>query len=194
MTRITLILAGPTPWELEGRLVGAQHLPLAEEGVAAVSRAAASLPHPLTVVYRPRRNEACDEASHIVAQHFRLRARDHDDLEEMSLGLWQGLRLQDLRHRFETAWGQWEDNPLAVHPPEGEPLAHAIARIRPAVCEVVRRHRRGHVGLVLRPIALQIALGALRREPDHTIAAHLHDTAAMETMELSRQDVASLAG
>jgi hypothetical protein len=38
--------------------------------------------------------------------------------------------------------------------------------------------------LVMRPLALQIALGVLRNESAETIASHLHNAISMETIAL----------
>jgi broad specificity phosphatase PhoE len=192
MTRIMLIYAGPTPWELEGRLVGNQSLPLTEEAHARIAAMVEAITEPVTAVYRAKANEACDETARIVATKFKLRPRDNDDLNGLNLGLWQGLTIEAVSARFPTVFAQWEKTPLSVTPPEGESLEEAIARLRAAVLGILRRNRDGSIALPLRPVALRIVSGILRRERiDETIAS-IRDVIDFETIELNDEQVQEL--
>jgi broad specificity phosphatase PhoE len=191
-TRAVLIEAGPTPWDIEGRIVGSASLPLTAEAMDAIRHRVDSLAHPLSSVYRAAANEACDQASKIIAQKFRLRPRKQSELEELHLGLWQGLSPEVVRTRFPTVYRQWEEQPLAVTPPEGEPLEAAIIRIRTALGQILRRNKGLTVGLTLRPMALQIAAGVLTGQTPPQIAACLRQRLAMETIEIDEAGVKAL--
>lgn len=185
MTRVLLISAGPTPWDVEGRLGGNPTLPLTTDGEIELQKTLASLDHqPVTAIYTCVNNQACDQAAKIVARHYNVRLRDCDSLESMSMGLWQGLTREELRFRFPTVFAEWEECPLNVNPPQGESLEVATARIREGLQRILKRNRGGTIALVLRPVTLQIALGLLRGEPLHTLVAHLHDTTPLETMDV----------
>jgi broad specificity phosphatase PhoE len=184
MTKVMLIHAGPTPWDEEDRVAGAQTLPLCENALACITQLARSITQPVTAIYYSKRNEAVAQAAKALSSHFNLRARDNEALEGYQLGLWEGLTRSELRRRFPRVFPQWEENPLGVNPPEGETLPEAIERLHAAVLKIVRRNRGGSILLVLRPLALQIVLGVLRHERPENIAAHLHNPTAMETIEL----------
>ncbi len=189
MTRYLLIPAAPTPWDLEDRIGGTHSLPLETDGEIAIREALKALPHTVTALYTYRGNEACEQAARLVSQRFDVRVRDVPLLEPVSLGLWQGLTRGELRFRYPTVFPQWEEDPLSVNPPEGEPVAHAIDRFRQALAKIHRRRRgtgqsdNAAVALVLRPLSLQIAAGLLRGEPPAALAAHLHDPPRTETIE-----------
>src|SRR5262245_24635152 len=68
MTRIVLIHAGPTQWDVEGRLVGNHPLPLTEAARVAIERIATGLPDAVSAVHCFKKNEACHEAAKIVAR------------------------------------------------------------------------------------------------------------------------------
>ena len=93
------------------------------------------------------------QAAALVAARFEIKARDEPGLEEVGLGLWEGLTRDDLRFRFPTVYPQWEEEPLAVNPPDGEPLPDAIARLSEALAQVRRRARGAATALALRPMA-----------------------------------------
>jgi probable phosphoglycerate mutase len=140
---------------------------------------------PLTAVYRPGGNEACAQTAQIITQKYRIRARDNAGLDEVSLGLWQGLMPDDIRQRFPTVYRRWEESPLLVTPPEGEPLESAITRIGSAVKTIARRNRGYNVALALRPMALQIVIAVLQGRTSTDIAAHLHDRTPIATIEVN---------
>lgn len=185
MTRLILIEAGPTPWDAEDRLVGNHTLPLAPGAAAVVAAAVAQLDHPVDAVYRSAANEATNQAAQLLADRFKLRARDNPDLEEVDLGLWQGLTRTDAKFRFPSAFDEWLQNPAGVRPPEGEALEAAVDRLRGSLRKILRRHRDKTVAVALRPMAMQITLGLLRDEPLAAIAAHLHNREGIATIDVA---------
>jgi broad specificity phosphatase PhoE len=184
-TRILLIEAGPTPWDAEGRISGSMSLPLTAEAIDAARHLVDSLEHSLASVYRPAANEACDQVAKIAAKRFDLRPRDNAQLQEVRMGLWEGLTRDELKTRFPTVFPQWFSNPLSVTPPEGEPLGEAIGRIGSALGRILKRNRGATLALALRPMALQIAAGLILDQPPDQIARHLHERQPMASMDVS---------
>lgn len=189
MTQILLIHAGPTPWDVEDRLVGNHPLPLTDLARVTIEGIVQSVPHQLSVVYRFKKNEASDQTARLIAERFQIRASDSAALDEVNLGLWQGLTRSDLHFRFPTVFAQWEENPLAVNPPEGETLLNAIVRVQVGLKRILKRNRGVAVAFSLRPMAMQITLGLLRGENPQQIAGHLHKTSAVETIDLNNDDL-----
>lgn len=184
MTRVLLIHAGPTPWDVENRLTGAQSLPLIPDAVAAVTSLIDAIATPPTAIYLHKANEACLQTAKLLAARFHLRLRDNDALGEMRLGLWEGLTRDEVRRRFPTVIPQWQEDPMSVRPPEGESLGEVIDRVQPALEKILRRNREGVIALVLRPLMMQITHGLLRHEPPHAIARHLNAVDVMQTIEI----------
>jgi broad specificity phosphatase PhoE len=186
MTRVLLIHAGPTPWDEENRLTGAHSLPLTPDAVvAARSLIDALAATPPTGLYLCKSNEACRQVGGMLAEGFNLRIRDKPALEEMRLGLWEGLTRDEVRHRFPSVTSQWQDDPLSVLPPGGESLGAVIERVEPTLRKIMRRNRGGEVAIVLRPLAMQVARGLLRGESARQIASHLNNVDVMERIEIS---------
>jgi alpha-ribazole phosphatase len=184
-TRVVMIEAGPTPWDKEDRLVGDSSLPLTAEAMDAIGHLLDKVETPIAAAYRPGANEACVQAAQIIGKKFGIRARDNPDLDEVGLGLWQGLLPEEIRLRFLTVYPKWEEEPLVVTPPDGEPLEAAIRRIGGAARRIIYRNRGTCVALVLRPMALQIAAGLLHGRSSADIAKRLHHRQAMETIEVN---------
>lgn len=183
MSRIILIQAAPTPWDVEDRLVGNHPLPLTELAIATIESLARNLPKDVATVHAFKKNEASLQAARIVAEAVAVKATDNRHLDEINLGLWQGLTRAELRFRHPTVFPQWEQNPLSVNPPDGETLLSAIQRVAGALKRIIKRRRTDSMVLVLRPFVMQIALGVLGGEEPPAIAGHLHKSSPMETIE-----------
>jgi probable phosphoglycerate mutase len=183
MTRVVLIKAGPTSWDAEQRIGGNVNLPLTEDARAKITVLLDSLPK-IDAVYHCESHEACNEVAKMVAKLHKLRPRDNAALDAWNLGLWQGLRMEDLRARYPTVMEQWEESPSDVLPPEGESFLEAVERVRGGLRSILRRNRGRTIALALRPSALQIAAGILRRQSPEQIAPHLQNETPMETIEL----------
>ena len=163
-------------------------MPLTAEGTATIELLVNGISEKVTAIYACKANEACQAVAKMLGATFGLRWRDRPELDELHLGLWQGLTRDELEHRFPSVFPMWEEQPLSVNPPDGESLAQAVERIDMPLRKLLRRNRGGVVVLVLRPLALQIVAGLLRGEGPEAIASHLHVATAMETIEVNQEE------
>jgi broad specificity phosphatase PhoE len=88
-------------------------------------------------------------------------------LNEVNLGLWQGLLLADLKRKHRRAFLTWMENPDSVEPPGGERLDRAYARLVAGLEDIIRANMRRKVMVVLGPYAYALLTCYLRdRELD----------------------------
>ncbi len=190
MTRIVLVCAAPTLWDDENRLVGNYSLPLTAQAVANLKSLVDAIPGSISCIYVDKTSEPAMAVGKLLASRFKLRTRHGADLGEINLGLWQGLDRPALRTRFESSFPLWEQNPLAVTPPQGESVERAIERLRKGLTKILKRNRCPAIAIPTRPLAMQMLLGILRCESLEQIAGHLHQPATMETIELADEQIA----
>jgi phosphoserine phosphatase len=183
-TRAVLIEAGPTPWDVEGRMVGNSSLPLTAEATDSIRHLLDGVAGPIDSIYHVAANEACHQVAQLISKKFGIRARDIRDLDEVRLGLWQGLLPEDIRARFPTVYPQWEAQPLLVTPPDGEPLEEAIQRMRAPINRILRRNKDQTIILPLRPMAFQIVRGIMQKQSSVQIAQRLRERQAIATIEI----------
>ncbi len=149
MVRIVLIRPGITDYTQQRRIQGTLDVPLNEEGVAEVKALSDHLGAlGIEVVYSP----ACDPAQQTAQTLADLLGVKHKKLERMknlNLGLWQGMSVEEIRHKQPKVYRQWQEQPEIVCPPEGEMLAEADSRVRAAMSRLLKRHREGVIGVVL---------------------------------------------
>ncbi|NBW95291.1 MAG: hypothetical protein EBR28_00810 [Planctomycetia bacterium] len=67
-----------------------------------------------------------------------------------------GMLVEEIRLKQPRLYRQWQDNPWAVSPPEGELLEEAVGRVEQAIERLAGRHPSGRVALVVPPPLDQI--------------------------------------
>ena len=156
---------GETDWERDQRLLGASNLPLSDRGRAAVAHEAGRLGgRRIATIYAPE-DDAAAETATMLARAARARTKSSVDLADPSLGLYEGLHETAFAERYPRRWKQWQEDPLALAPPEGEPLAAARARLLLTAVKLLRKTRATTIGMVLHPIALGFLRCSLASRP-----------------------------
>ena len=146
---LIVIRAGTTDYDAQGRIRGTLALPLSTPGIAEARRtaelAAAAAP---AAVYTS--TDACAaETARIVGAACGLRPRRIANLGNLDQGLWQGMLVDEIRAKQPRLYRQWQDNPWAVAPPEGELLEEACLRVEAALETLARRHPAGRIAVVV---------------------------------------------
>ena len=146
---LILIRSGVSDYDEQGRIRGTLALPLSAAGVAEAHRTAtilaASRPEALYAS-----SDACAlETARVVGKACGLRPKRIARLENLDQGLWQGMLVDEIRAKQPRLYRQWQDNPWAVAPPEGELLEDACHRVETALETLVRRHPTGRVAVVV---------------------------------------------
>jgi broad specificity phosphatase PhoE len=186
---MTLVRCGETQWDTEGRLHGATDLPLSAGGRAAVTAAIGHVPdgHVGTVYHPP--DEAATETAKMIAAGRGARTKSVDDLADPNLGLLEGLREQDLAERYPRRHKAWQDDPLSLVPPEGEPIGDARVRIFRALAKLSRRTRAEEIAVVLHPVGFGLLRCWLADRPATDIWTVLGDEQRVERYALSTASI-----
>jgi broad specificity phosphatase PhoE len=149
MIKIVLIRPGSTDYDQQGRIQGSLSVPLNDEGSAEVARTVEELRElKLDAVYSPGSEPAMQTAAAIADAHG-LKVRKLDRMQNLNHGLWQGMRIDEVRRKQPKVYRQWQDKPEVICPPEGEMLVEAEGRVRTALTKLLKRHREGVIGLVV---------------------------------------------
>lgn len=164
--RLMLIRCAQTEWDAAGRLQGSADLPLSEQGRAWASgmgeRLASdedALPKPDLVLHAP--DEASSETAHLIGSATKARVKEIPEFSPMSLGLWEGLRREELNERHPKNFGQWQSDPASINPPEGDSHASTQHRLLSAIARTAEKHPKKRVAMVLRPIEFEIVRRAI---------------------------------
>jgi len=134
-----VIRPGRTEFDSEGRIQGAIDLPMNEAGrdevAASTEQVRASK---LDVIYASPSEPSLSTAKQI-GKTLGVPVKTLDQLENVDLGLWQGMLYEDLKRSNPRVFKQWEEHPESICPPQGEPMADVVARLRVALGKPMKK-------------------------------------------------------
>ena len=70
------------------------------------------------------------QTAEIIAKALEIKLKKIERLQNLNQGLWQGMLVEDVRHKQPKVYRQWQEQPENVCPPEGEMLSEADDRVR----------------------------------------------------------------
>lgn len=165
MVQIVLVRPGSTDYDVQKRILGSLDIPLNEQGLAEAAATAEQLRDKgMDAIYSPISQPSLQTAE-IISKTLGIKLKKLDRLENLHAGLWEGMLVEEVRHKQPKVYRQWQEQPENVCPPEGEMLGQADERVRNAVLKLLKRHKDGTVGLVLPEPILSLARRFLTREP-----------------------------
>lgn len=151
MISIVLIRPGATDYDVQGRVRGQLDIPLNAQGLEEVAREVEALQKAgikLDALYYAPCRPAI-ETGEAIGRALHVRAREIDALRNLNYGLWQGMRIDEIRTRQPKIYRQWQEIPDCVCPPEGETIEDAETRVMEWLRRIGRRHQEGTIGLVV---------------------------------------------
>jgi broad specificity phosphatase PhoE len=193
MITLALIRCGETTWDVEGRLHGRSDLPLSIDGRTAVSDDVTALNGgQIATIYHPQ-DDAAIETAQIAAAAIGGKTKAVAELGDPDLGVLEGLTSKEFSDRFSKRHKQWQEDPLSLTPPEGEPLVDARARLFSAVSRLAKRARHEEVGIVLHPVGLGLLRCWLAQRPAADLWSMVRTRPRIERYLLATDLVAELA-
>lgn len=163
ISQIILIRPGSTDYDQEERIQGNLDIPLNEQGGAEVARIINDLAgRHIEAIYSPT-CEPTRQTAQSIAGALKIKYRKLDRMHNLDHGLWQGMKIEEVRRKQARVYRQWQEQPESVQPPEGETLDQAELRMEAAMAKLLKRHKEGVIALVLsEPMA-----SLVRRYFDH---------------------------
>ena len=146
MAQIVLIRPGCTEFDEQHRIQGNLDLPLSTGGRQQVEQLLADLSHVEIDWLFSSPCEPARSTAEALGATRGLPVREVEGLYNVNLGLWQGLKVDDVRRKHPKVFKQWQDSPEAICPPEGETLAEAVARVRKALEKPLKK--KGNLAIV----------------------------------------------
>lgn len=158
MLEILLIRPGSTDYDEQGRIQGTLDIPLSERGNREVARLIGGLrDRPVEVVYMSTCTPAAQTAE-AVANALGVKFKKLTDMQNLNHGLWQGMLVEEVKRKQPKVYRQWQEQPASVHPPEGETIAAAQARVATAMSKLTKKHKKGVIAVVVpEPLASLVA-------------------------------------
>ena len=160
MTEIILVRHGETEWNVEEVFRGRIDIKLNETGVRQAELLAQYLGGvKIDAVYSSPLRRALNTAQ-AIARYHKLEVKIAPGLIDCDFGQWQGLRLQEVKDRYQELYAEWANSPHLVKIPDGESLEEVRERALGVVNELITK-RKGTVVLVSHRVVNKVLICAL---------------------------------
>ncbi|HLA86032.1 MAG TPA: histidine phosphatase family protein, partial [Thermoguttaceae bacterium] len=141
MTQIVLVRPGATDYDQQQRVQGDLDVPLCPMGNAEVAKLVDELSRmPIEVVYAPP-SEPSLQTARALAESLDVKCKKLDRMTNLNYGLWQGMRVEEIRRKYPRAYRQWQEQPDNVQPPAGETVEQATQRIESTMAKLLKKHK-----------------------------------------------------
>jgi broad specificity phosphatase PhoE len=148
MTQIVLIRPGSTHYDDQGRIQGTLDIPLNDQGSLKAQQLGDDLRSlGISTIYSSPCHAAWQTAS-IIAEALDVKLKKAEELQNVDHGLWQGMLIDDVKRKHPKVFRQWQEQPEAVCPPEGETVGDAGERCKTFISKVLRKNKAATVALV----------------------------------------------
>ena len=149
MVKVILIHPGATEYDQQNRIQGRLGIPLCDAGREEIRQALMSLASAGMEVVYSAPCQAAVESAEIIGEALDLKVKVLDKLQNLNLGLWQGMLIEDVKLKQPKVYRQWQEHPDNICPPEGEMLDEARLRVEKSLDKLVRKHKGDTIGLVV---------------------------------------------
>ena len=154
MEKLILIRAGGTTWQEgqptadESRIQGTVPLPLTEQAKKSLQKIAAVLLKENVDCLYSSGNESSGSSAEFLAQLCQIKTKKIPNLRELDFGLWQGLRIVEIKKRYGRAYKQWLTDPASIRPPQGESVPETYERVAQSLQNLYKKNRDKTVVIV----------------------------------------------
>lgn len=183
------IRSGATAWDTEGRVCGQAELPLCPAGRSAVLAGLGRMERLSVGMILSGPDEASLATAELVSGMTGGKVRTVQGLQEMNLGLWEGMLGTDLQERCPRAYRQWIEDPASVTAPAGETASEAQERAVEALQGALAKVKSEgqDVAVVMRPIVLGLVKCWLSGEPISHLWSITQERPAIERLVVPRR-------
>ncbi|KAA0215815.1 MAG: histidine phosphatase family protein [Leptolyngbya sp. PLA3] len=193
---VLLVRSCATEWDDCGRLVGSSDLPLCEAGRGRIEQALDAMGSNDLDVVLSSADESSVQIAELVAGSTNARVRVVESLSDVRLGLWEGLRANELAERYPTAFRQWQADPGSVQVPGGESFHAGRERIVDGLVRALEkvRSKDTRIGVVVRPMAWAVLRCWLGSMPSSRVWEVMREAPLLAWHEVDLEQLLSAAG
>lgn len=148
MIKIYIARHGETTWNAEGRAQGRSDPDLSPKGYTqSVVLLEQMKNRPISAIYTSTLKRSILTAQPI-AQHLGLPIQRRPELDEIALGLMEGIQFSDVTGDIRTEWERFRENRLTYHIPGAENYTDVANRVRPFKERILRDHEGQEILIV----------------------------------------------
>lgn len=180
---------GETDWNLLKKIQGKQDTELNATGIMQAEQLGDNLllgKYNFTKIYSSTQKRARRTAE-IVAEKLNMDFETLEGLEEMNLGLWEGLSWNEVEERFPKEFENWFINRRYMKTPEGESYQDLLDRVLSAIKNIIET-QEGNVLVVTHSAVIMALLCYLHNTPFEEMVGK-YDIKNAELVEIDSKDL-----
>ena len=175
--RLIIVRHGETLWNRENKLQGQTDIPISKKGLQQSKMLAKRLKNEsIDVIYTSRLKRAIRTAQEIKKFHKNVRLIKEKGLNEMSWGIWEGLKLDYIKKRYGNLYEKRENNKFNFRIPKGESPKILKSRLKGILNSIIELNENKTVLIVGHGGVNRTILGILLKWSDKKIlSVRLHN-------------------
>ncbi len=139
MPEVVLIRSGCTDFDEQNRIKGSLEIPINSQGEKQIAQVVEQLANtPLEIIYADPSEPSLSTAE-AIGEALDVKVHLSENLRNLDQGLWEGLQIEDVKHKYPRVFKQWRESPEMICPPEGELASDAIERISKVLRKPLRK-------------------------------------------------------
>ena len=179
---------GETDWNRLKKIQGKQDTELNATGIMQAEHLGDNLllgEYSFTKIYSSTQKRA-KRTAEIVAEKLNMEYETLEGLEEMNLGLWEGLSWNEVKERFPEELKSWLTNRRYMKTPDGESYQDLLDRVLTAIKTIIKK-QRGNVLVVTHSAVIMALLCYLHNTPFEEMVGK-YDIKNAELVEIDSKD------
>jgi len=154
MLQIAVIHPGSSEFDQQSRIQGKLNIPLSDRGSQEVAELVKELSNQGIDVLYVADSEPSLQTAETVCQSLGVKLKTLEGLHNVDHGLWEGMLVEEVKHKHPKIFRLWSEMVENVCPPEGETLGEARYRVSQFLKKIVKKHSQGLLALVMpQPLA-----------------------------------------
>ncbi len=149
MLQFLIVRSGTTEFDRQGRVLGNLDVPLHPDATRELEEIVDQLRETAIDAVYAGPGQSAVETAERVCKPLEMKFKLVESLQNINLGLWQGLLLEEVKRKQPKVFRQWQENPETICPPEGEMLQSARDRIDFFLNRVYKKHKSASIMVVV---------------------------------------------
>ena len=164
---------GQTDWNVAKKIQGKTDIDLNAEGIKQAEKLGDDLlkrDYGIRTVYTSRLKRAFETAA-IIGKKLNVECVILDGVEEVDLGLWEGLSWGEVREKFPEEFSIWHERRGETEPPQGESYMEMLARVLKAL-KYLKEKNEGDVAVVTHSAVIMALQSYINETPFENMAQY----------------------
>lgn len=156
VTKLLLIRHGITQSNMSDIYMGRSDEDISSEGYHQIDQLSMRLKKvPIAAIYSSPLKRTCSSAARIAKDHH-IKNEIHNDLNEIDIGIWQGLSKEKAKQQWPELWDQIMLDPGEITVPQGEAFKDTLSRSIRAFEEIVTANPNKCVAIFTHDIIIKL--------------------------------------